>query len=122
MEKKQRLIEVITDVLTVKISESKEEWVYDVLFNQGYLVPFKFYGTKFMVERVEPTALEAFILKKATEEGKLNRKKTPEEDKQDMEEMNELPKVMEDIRVLYRKDPTSPVVDLVLYVNEILDA
>jgi hypothetical protein len=75
-----------------------------------------------MVERVEPTALEAFILKKATEEGKLNRKKTPEEDKQDMEEMNELPKVMEDIRVLYRKDPTSPVVDLVLYVNEILDA
>ena len=26
----KKLIEVITDVLTVKISESKEEWIYDV--------------------------------------------------------------------------------------------
>lgn len=122
MEKQRKLIEVITDVLTVKISESKEAGWYDVLFNQGYLVPFKFDGTKFMVERVEPTALEEFRLKKEEEESKLNRKKTDAENKQDMDEMNELPKVMEDIKVLYRKDPTSPIVDLVLYVNEILNA
>ena len=122
MEKQRKLIEVITDVLTVKISESKEVGIYDVLFNQGYLVPFKFDGKKFMVERVEPTALEEFRLKKEAEEKKLNRKKTPAEEKQDLDEMNELPKVMEDIKVVYRKDPTSPIVDLVLYVNEILDA
>lgn len=118
----KKLIEVITDVLTVKISESKDEWIYDVLFNQWYLVPFKFDGKKFMVERVEPTALEKFRVKKEAEEKKLNRKKTEAENKQDMDEMNELPKVMEDIKVLYRKDPTSPIVDLVLYVNEILNA
>ena len=118
----KKLIEVITDVLTVKISESEQEWVYDVLFNQWYLVPFKFDGTKFQVERVEPKALEKFRLKKEAEEKKLNRKKTPEEDKQDMDEMNDLPKIYEDINVLYRKDPTSPIVDLTLYVNEILNA
>ena len=122
MEKQRKLIEVITDVLTVKISESKEDGIYDVLFNQGYLVPFKFDGKKFMVERVEPTALEEFRLKKEAEEKKLNRKKTPTEEKQDLDEMNELPKIMEDIKVVYRKDPTSPIVDLVLYVKEILDA
>ena len=122
MEKQRKLIEVITDVLTVKISESKEDGIYDVLFNQGYLVPFKFNGKKFMVERVEPTALEEFRLKKEAEEKKLNRKKTPTEEKQDLDEMNELPKIMEDIKVVYRKDPTSPIVDLVLYVKEILDA
>jgi hypothetical protein len=122
MEKQRKLIEVITDVLTVKISESKEAGIYDVLFNQGYLVPFRFDGKKFMVERVEPTALEEFRKKKEEEEKKLNRKKTPTEEKQDMDEMNELPKIYEDIKVVYRKDPTSPIVDLVLYVNEILDA
>jgi hypothetical protein len=36
--------------------------------------------------------------------------------------LNELPKTYEDIKVLYRKDPTSPIVDLIWYVNEILDA
>jgi hypothetical protein len=122
MEKQRKLIEVITDVLTVKISESKEAGIYDVLFNQQYLVPFKFDGKKFMVERVEPTALEEFLKNKEEEEKKLNRKKTPTEEKQDMDEMRELPKVYEDIKVVYRKDPTSPIVDLVLYVNEILDA
>ena len=118
----KKLIEVITDVLTVKISESEDKWVYDVLFNQGYLVPFKFDGIKFQVERVEPEALEKFRLKKEAEEKKLNRKKTPVEDKQDMDELNELPKTYEDIKVLYRKDPTSPIVDLIWYVNEILNA
>lgn len=118
----KKLIEVITDVLTVKISESKEKWIYDVLFNQGYLVPFKFDWSKFMVERIEPKALEEFTKKKEEEEKKLNRKKTPTEDKQDMDEMNGLPKIMEDIKVVYRKDPTSPIVDLVLYVNEIINA
>lgn len=118
----KKLIEVITDVVTVKISESKEEWIYDVFFNQGYLVPFKFDGKTFQVERVEPEALEKFRLKKEAEEKKLNRKKTPEEDKQDIDEMRELPKIYEDIKVLYRKDPTSPIVDLVLYVNEIINA
>lgn len=34
MEKQRKLIEVITDVLTVKISESKDVGIYDVLFNQ----------------------------------------------------------------------------------------
>ena len=122
MEKTKKLVEVITDILTVKISESKEKWIYDVLFNQGYLVPFKFDGKKFMVERVEPTALEEFRKKKEEEEKKLNRKKTEAENKQDIEEMNELPKYMEDIKVVYRKDPTTPVIDLVSYINEILDA
>lgn len=120
----KKLIEVITDVVTVKISESEEEWIYDVLFNQGYgyLVPFKFDGKTFQVERIEPEALEKFRLKKEAEEKKLNRKKTPVEDKQDMDEMKELPKIYEDIKVVYRKDPTSPIVDLVLYVNEIINA
>lgn len=75
-----------------------------------------------MVERVEPKALEKFKKKIEAEEKKLNRKKTEAENKQDMEEMNKLPKVMEDIKVVYRKDPTSPIVDLVLYVNEIINA
>ena len=39
-----------------------------------------------------------------------------------MDEMKELPKIYEDIKVVYRKDPTSPIVDLVLYVNEIINA
>ncbi len=118
----KKLIEVITNILTVKISESKEEWIYDVLFNQGYLVPFRFNGKTFQVERVEPEALEKFRLKKEAEEKKLNRKKTDAEIKQDMDEMNELPKIYEDIKVVYRKDPTSPIVDLVSYVNEIINA
>lgn len=75
-----------------------------------------------MVERVVPEALEKFMAKKELEEKKLNRKKTEAENKQDMDEMNELPKQLEDIKVVYRKDPTSPIVDLVLYVNEILNA
>jgi hypothetical protein len=39
-----------------------------------------------------------------------------------MEEMDALPRQIEEIKVVYRKDPTTPVVDLVLYVNEILNA
>jgi RNA-splicing ligase RtcB len=93
-----------------------------VLFNKGYLVPFKFDGKTFQVERVEPEALEKFRLKKEAEDKKLNRKKTDAENKQDMAEMDELPKIYEDIKVVYRKDPTSPIVDLVLYVNEIINA
>jgi hypothetical protein len=93
-----------------------------VLFNQGYLVPFKFDGQKFQVERVEPEALEKFRAKKEKEDMKLNRKKTDIENKQDIEQMNALPKIYEDIKVLYRKDPTSPIVDLALYVNEIINA
>ena len=62
-------------MLNCKISETKEDGIYDVLFNQGYLVPFKFDGKKFMVERVEKKALEEFRKKKEEEEKKLNRKK-----------------------------------------------
>ncbi|MBO7528145.1 MAG: hypothetical protein J6T74_09710 [Clostridia bacterium] len=54
-------IEVITDILSVKIVDN-DEGMTDVLFNQGYLVPFKFDATlkKFYVETVEKQALENY--------------------------------------------------------------
>lgn len=101
-------IEVITDILSVKIVEADEENVYDVLFNQGYLVPFKFniVENQFYVESVKKEALKEF--------------KETWDQKKDLEALKELPKELEPIMVLYKKDPSSEVVDLRGYVLELL--
>jgi len=115
-------VEVITDLLSVKIvQDDKKEWMLQVLFNQGYLVPFSFDGDKFYVETVEKEALKKFREEKEAENKKLNRKKTEHEEAQDMAEMQLLPKEIEEIKVLYKKDPTSPTIDLSLYVKEIIE-
>ena len=115
-------VEVITDILSVKIvQDDQKEWMLQVLFNQWYLVPFKFDGEKFYVETVEKKALAEFKKKMEKETAKLNRPKTQTEEAQDVAEMQLLPKEVEEIKVIYRKDPTSPVVDMALYVKEIIE-
>jgi hypothetical protein len=84
-------------------------------------VPFKFDGEKFYVETVEKKALAEFKKKMEKETAKLNRPKTQTEEAQDVAEMQLLPKEVEEIKVIYRKDPTSPVVDMALYVKEIIE-
>lgn len=105
-------IEVITDILSVKIVDN-DDGMTDVLFNQGYLVPFKFDATlkKFYVETVEKNALENF--KKSKEGKKTN-------DKKDLQELNNLPKELEEIKVYYKKDPKSRTIDLADYVLDLI--
>ena len=105
-------IEVITDILSVKIVDDNEGMT-DVLFNQGYLVPFKFDATlkKFYVETVEKQALEKF---KKSKEGKKT------DDKKDLQELNNLPKELEEIKVYYKKDPRSRTIDLADYVLDLI--
>lgn len=106
-------IEVITDILSVKIVDSDVKGMVDVLFNQGYLVPFKFDVKlkKFYVETVEKAALENF--KKSKEGKKTNEKK-------DIEELNKLPKNLEELKVYYKKDPRSRTIDLADYVLDLI--
>lgn len=106
-------IEVITDILSVKIVNSDTEGMLDVLFNQGYLVPFKFDTKlwKFYVETVQKDALEEF---KKNKEGKKT------DDKEDLEELKNLPKELEEIKVFYKKDPMSWTIDLKDYVLDLL--
>lgn len=106
-------IEVITDILSVKIVDS-DDGMTDVLFNQGYLVPFKFDATlkKFYVATVEKQALENY---KNWQKGKKvgNPKK-------ELEEINNLPKELEEIKIYYKKDPRSRTIDLADYVLDLI--
>jgi len=63
--------------------------------------------------------MEEYVAKKDKEK-KLNREKTKDEELQEIKELNDLPKELEEIKVLYRKDPTTEVIDLSLYLKEIL--
>ena len=106
-------IEVITDILSVKIVDAEEN-VVDVLFNQGYLVPFKFnfVENQFYVETVNKEALEEY---KNKHEGKK-----AGDPQKELQEINNLPKELEPITVLYKKDPNSETIDLRGYVLELL--
>lgn len=85
--------------------------MYDVSFNQGYLVPFKFDGSKFYKESYKPEDLENLAKKM---EGKQK------DDPEYLVEMKKLPIVLDEIKVLYKKDPESKTIDLVEYVKEFL--
>lgn len=115
----QLRIEVIPDIIGCKIVS--EEDGYTVHFNQWYLVPFKFDGEKFFVETYEKKALKAFTEKKEKEVSKLNIAPTQTEEAQRLKEMQDLPKEKEEIKVVYKKDPTEPTIDLALYVKELIN-
>ena len=93
----------------------------DVQFNQGELVPFKFDGENFRVPTANKKELEKFIAKKEKEHAKLNRPQTQEEHDQEMKEFRELPTELEEIEVLYRKEPTEELINLVLYTKQLIE-
>ena len=126
MDKLNKRIEVITDLVTVKIIDAKEKWMLDILFNHNIdwinLVRFKFDWSKFFVESPKQEALEKYLAKKQKEEEKLNRRKTEAEQMQDAREMRDLPTELEEIKVLYRKTPSDKIIDMVSYINELINA
>jgi hypothetical protein len=93
----------------------------DVQFNQNELVPFKFDGENFRVPTANKKELENFIAKKEKEHAKLNRPQTQEEHDQEMKEFRELPTELEEIEVLYRKEPTEELINLVLYTKQLIE-
>ena len=117
----KRRVEVLTHIESVKIVNSKEEWLLDVQFNQGDLVVFKFDWEKFWVSTANKTELEKFIAKKEEEHAKLNRPLTAEESDQEMKEFRALPTELEEIEVLYRKEPTEELINLVLYTKQLIE-
>lgn len=120
MEKINKRIEVLTDISSVKIVDSEREWMVTIKVNDWGLVPFEFDGEKFYMEAVNKDLLKKFIKKMEDEEKKLNRAKTEEEKRQDMKELHWLEKELEEITILYRRDPESELINLALYINEIL--
>lgn len=128
MEKvnKLKLIEVITDIVTLQVSETEEKWMRDVRFNgqlQGVSIrTLKFDKKKFYIEEYEPEQRKKYIENKKKEEEKLNRPKTKEEESQDLEELLKIPTLLQEIKVVYRKSPTEDIIDMVSYINQIIDA
>jgi len=126
MEKKNslRLIEVVTDIVTVQISESEEKWMRDVRFNWQLqwvsIRNLKFDWETFYVEKYEEEARKEYLKKKRDEDSKLNREKTEAEKAQDVEELLWLPTFLQEITVIYRKTPTDAPANLALYINEII--
>lgn len=117
----KRRVELLTHIDWVKITNSKDWLMLDVQFNQGELVPFKFDGENFRVPTANKTELEKFIAKKEKEHAKLNRPQTQEEHDQEMKEFRELPTELEEIEVLYRKEPTEELINLVLYTKQLIE-
>lgn len=117
----KRRVELLTHIDSVKIANSKEQGMIDVQFNQGELVPFKFDWVSFRVSTANKVELEKFIAKKEKEHAKLNRPQTQEEHDQEMKEFRELPTELEEIEVLYRKEPTEKIINLALYVKELIE-
>lgn len=115
----KRRVELLTHIDSVKIVNSKEEWMLDVQFNQWELVVFKFDWELFRVQTADKKAYEQFAAKKEKEHAKLNRPLTQAENDQELKEFRELPTELEEIEVLYRKEPTSEVINMALYVKEI---
>lgn len=120
MTKISRRVELLTHIDSVKITNSKEEWMLDVQFNQGELVVFKFDGEKFRHFTPDKKALQKFMDKQEKEHAKLNRPLTAEENDQEMKEFRDLPTILEEIEVVYKKEPTSETINLVLYVKELI--
>lgn len=126
MEKvnKFKLIEVITDIVTVKIAESVEKGYYDVRFNLWFewigIKQLKFDGKKFYTEEYDEEAKKAFMIKDKEEELKLNRPRTKAEEADRALEMMKMPIYLQELKVIYRKTPTEPIVDMVLYINELI--
>lgn len=116
----KRRVEVLTHIESVKIVNSKEEWMIDVQFNQGDLVVFKFDGELFRVSIANKKEYEKFVERKEKEHAKLNRPLTAEEHDQEMKEFRELPTELEEIEVLYKKEPTAETINLALYVKELI--
>lgn len=116
----KRRVEVLTHIESVKIVNSKEEWMIDVQFNQWELVPFKFDGDMFRVSTANKKELEKFMAKKEKEHAKLNRELTQAEHDQEMKEFRELPTELDEIEVLYKKEPTAETINLALYVKELI--
>ncbi len=112
----QKRIEVITEIMSVKLVKAEDDKYLDVLFNQWYLVPFKFDWKSFYQEVIEPIALKEWAEKKE----KNVKMKTDIEKAKELQEMNDLPKILEEIKVIYRKSPYDQPIDLALYVNELL--
>lgn len=98
----------------------------DVRFNgqlQGVSIrTLKFDKKKFYIEEYEPEQRKKYIENKKKEEEKLNRPKTKEEESQDLEELLKIPTFLQEIKVVYRKSPTEDIIDMVSYINQIIDA
>lgn len=121
MEKLNKRIEIITDIASVKIVDSKEDGMITIKINDWNLVPFQFDWEKFYMEATKRDELEKFISKIEKEEKKLNRDKTETERRQDMKELQELPTELQEITILYRKDPESKLINMVSYIKEIIE-
>lgn len=121
MEKLNKRIEIITDIASVKIVDSKEDGMITIKINDWNLVPFQFDWEKFYMESTKRDELEKFISKIEKEEKKLNRDKTETERRQDMKELQELPTELQEITILYRKDPESKLINMVSYIKEIIE-
>lgn len=121
MEKLNKRIEIITDIASVKIVDSKEDGMITIKINDWNLVPFQFDWEKFYMEATKRDELEKFISKIEKEEKKLNRDKTETERRQDMKELQSLPTELQEITILYRKDPESKLINMVSYIKEIIE-
>lgn len=121
MEKLNKRIEIITDIASVKIVDSKEDGMVTIKINDWNLVPFQFDWEKFYMEATKRDELEKFISKIEKEEKKLNRDKTETERRQDMKELQSLPTELQEITILYRKDPESKLINMVSYIKEIIE-
>lgn len=104
-------VEVITDLLSCKIYKWDDQEMYDVSFNQWLLVPFKFDWKKFYKESYKQEDLA-----KLAEKMEWKSKDDPSY----LLEMKKLPIELEEIKVVYKKDPESMTIDLVEYVNWLL--
>jgi hypothetical protein len=60
------------------------------------------------------------MAKKEKEHAKLNRELTQAEHDQEMREFRELPTELDEIEVLYKKEPTAETINLALYVKELI--
>lgn len=105
-------IEVITDLLSCKIYKWDDQEMYDVSFNQWYLTPFKFDWVNFWKESYKPEDLTELM---ESMEGKAK------DDPEYISELKKLEVVLEKITVVYKEKPDTETVDLVLYVNELIN-
>lgn len=116
----RRRVEVLTHIDSIKITNSKEQGMIDVQFNQWELVVFKFDWETFFVATANKKELDKFIAKKEKEHAKLNRVLTQSENEQEMKEFRELPTELEEIEVLFIKDIKEDAINMSLYIKNLL--
>jgi hypothetical protein len=75
----------------------------------------------FRVQTAAKDAVEKFVARKEKEHAKLNRELTQAEHDQEMKEFRELPTELEAIEVLYRKEPTEELINLVSYTKQLIE-